>query len=75
MNCDKKILNQFKAVIEKAYTDLKKVLLKLELYQNQTEITKAAIRILKNDYSAKCNRFDDFKILNAIWQKIKLNNL
>ncbi len=53
------VVSQFEAIIEKAYTDHEIAKLKKELFEEQIEITKAAIRILETEYSAKGNRFDE----------------
>ena len=79
---DKKtdVFNQFMAAIEKAYADYEVAELRMNLYQKQMEITKAAIRILQTTYSVKGKNFDellrlekelidyDLKILKVIVQ-------
>ena len=79
---DKKtdLLNRFMETIEKAYTDYEMAQLKMNLYQQQIEITKAVINILETNYSVKGSNFDellrlekelidyDLKILKAIVQ-------
>ena len=74
------ILNRFEATIEQAYTDYQTAQLRVELYQQQIEITKAAINILQTNYSSMGNGFDellrlekelidyDLKMLKAIVQ-------
>lgn len=80
-------LNRFTAAIEKAYADYRMIQLKMDLYQKQIKITKAAINILETDYSTQGTRFDellqleeelidyDLKILKLIVQShlIKAN--
>lgn len=79
---DKKtdVSNRFMATIEKAYANYETAQLRMDLYQKQIEITKAAIRILEINYSVKGKNFDellrlekelidyDLKILKAIVQ-------
>lgn len=74
------VLSKFLSIIENEITTHEAARLKLELYNKQIEITKAAIRILETDYSTKGNNFDellrlekelvdyDLKILKAIVQ-------
>ncbi|MDF1866141.1 MAG: TolC family protein [Saprospiraceae bacterium] len=79
---DKKadVVSRFTAAIERAYADYETARLRVELYNQQIDITKAAINILETDYSAKGKNFDellrlekelidyDLKILKAIVQ-------
>lgn len=72
--------SRFLAAIEKAYTDYETARLRMELYTQQISTTKAAIEILRTNYSATGNRFDellrlekdlvdyDLKILKAVVQ-------
>ena len=53
------MLNSFKAAIEQAYADYKTAQLRSELYQQQIEITKAAINILQTNYSSMGSGFDE----------------
>ena len=74
------VLSLFYATIEKAYADHRGAQLKMDLYEKQIEITKAAINILESEYSSKGNNFDellrlekdlidyDIKMLKAIVQ-------
>ncbi len=71
-------LNQFMTAIEEAYADYEAAQLKMELYQQQTTIIRAAINILKESYTTQGKGFDellnlekdlidyDLKILKAI---------
>ena len=73
-------LSRFLAAIEKAYAEHEAAQLKIELYQKQIEITRAAINILETNYSTSGNNFDellqmekelidyDLKIMKAIVQ-------
>ena len=73
-------LNTFMAAIEKAFVDYEAARLKIELYEKQMRLTKAAIRILEAEYSVKGSNFDgllrlekdlvdyEMKILKAIVQ-------
>ncbi len=73
-------LNTFMAAIEKAFVDYEAARLKLELYEKQTLLTRAAVRILETEYSVKGSNFDELlrlekdlvdyemKILKAIVQ-------
>jgi len=77
-NQQENLINKFLATIEKAYADYQTAELKLNLYQQQIEITKAAINILQTNYSTQGRGFDellrlekdliefDFKILKVI---------
>ncbi len=58
---DKKtdLLSRFEAALEKAYADYQSAQLRSELYLQQIEISKAAIRILQSKYSAQGSGFDD----------------
>ena len=47
------------AMIENAYANHESARLKLELYDQQIEITRAAIHILETDYSTKGSSFDE----------------
>ena len=74
------LLSRFMSSIEKAYADHKTAQLKVNLYEKQKEITKAAINLLETNYSTSGNNFDellrlekelidyDLKILKAIVQ-------
>ena len=56
-------LNQFMSAIEKAFSDYETARLRVDLYQRQVEITRAAIRILETNYSATGQRFDELLLL------------
>lgn len=74
------VLSRFISTIEKTYADFKTAQLKASLYQQQIELTKAAINILEVDYSTDGSNFDellrlekelidyDLKILKTIVQ-------
>ena len=74
------VLSLFNSAIEKAYADYETARLKMDLYRQQMEITRAAINILETDYSTRGNNFDellrlekelidyDLKMLKAIVQ-------
>ena len=51
--------SEFRASIEKAYTEYNIAKLKTELYSKQIEITKATINILHSEYSSSGNKFDE----------------
>lgn len=53
------LLNRFEVAIEEAYVDHETARLRLDLYQRQIEITKAAINILQTKYSSTGNGFDE----------------
>ncbi len=79
---DKKtaMLNRFNTMIEQAYTDYQTAQLRMNLYEQQIELTRAAINILQTDYSTGGSGLDellrleterieyDLKILKAIVQ-------
>ena len=52
-------LSMFLAEIEKAYTKHQTAQLRIELYEKQRTITRAAIRILEANYSANGTGFDE----------------
>ena len=74
------LLSRFSETIEKGFVDYETAKLKMELYEEQIDITKSAIRILETNYSVKGSGFDelirmeqdlieyDLKILKAIVQ-------
>lgn len=74
------LLNRFETAIEQAYTDYQTAQLRMNLYQKQIEISKAAINILETNYSTSGRNFDellqlekelinyDLKMLKAIIQ-------
>ncbi len=51
--------NRFEAAIEQAYVDHQTAQLRVDLYQQQIVITKAAINILQTNYSTQGNGFDE----------------
>lgn len=53
------LLSKFNASIESAYADYEGARLRAELYQQQKEITQAAIQILETDYSTQGSSFDE----------------
>jgi Cu(I)/Ag(I) efflux system membrane protein CusA/SilA len=53
------VVAAYLAEIEKAYTDHQTAQLRVNLYQEQVEITKAALNILETKYSADGNNFDE----------------
>lgn len=52
-------IDQFMAVIEKAYTDYETAQLRMNLYKKQIQVTKAAIDILKAAYSVDGRNFEE----------------
>ena len=74
------LLSRFEAMIEQAFADYQTAQLRIDLYRQQIEITKAAIQILQTNYSSMGNGFEellllekelieyDLKILKAIVQ-------
>jgi len=54
-----KVLKQYLAVIEKAYADFQTAQLRMNLYEKQMEITRAAINILETTYSINGSSFDE----------------
>ena len=58
-------IDQFAAQIEQAYTQHETARLQYELYEQQTEITAAAIRILRESYSADGSSFDELLRLES----------
>ena len=58
-NKKENVLTQFSVAIEKAYAEQETARLKLELYEKQIDITKAAIRILETNYSTQGSSFDE----------------
>ncbi len=53
------VLSRFMALIENGYASHESARLKLELYNQQIDITRSAINILQTDYSTKGNNFDE----------------
>ena len=58
-------IDQFAAQIEQAYTQHETARLQYELYEQQIEITAAAIRILRESYSADGSSFDELLRLES----------
>jgi copper/silver efflux system protein len=57
------VLSRFMASIEKAFADYETAQLRINLYERQLEITRAAIRILETNYSTSGQRFDELLLL------------
>jgi Cu(I)/Ag(I) efflux system membrane protein CusA/SilA len=53
------VVAAYLAEIERAYADYETAQLRVNLYQKQVEITKAALNILETKYSADGNSFDE----------------
>ncbi|MEM6318487.1 MAG: TolC family protein [Bacteroidota bacterium] len=80
------VVEQFRAIIDKANTDYEMARLKTDLYNRQIVLTQSAITILESEYSAKGDKFDellqlekalidyDLKMLRAIVQSHQAKN-
>ena len=53
------VLNRFMEIIERAYSDLSTARLRLDLYEQQIFLTRAAINILETEYSTEGSNFDE----------------
>jgi outer membrane protein TolC len=61
------LMSQYKASIEKAYTNFETVRLQNELYEKQIELTISSINILNTIYSAKGEKFDEIiQLINEL---------
>ncbi len=56
---------RFQAEIEKAYVDIETASLRVELYEQQKELNKAALNVLKSSYSSSGSKFDEILRLES----------
>jgi outer membrane protein TolC len=71
------LMNRFSEAIEQAYADLSIAQLRMELYDQQIFLTRAAINILETEYSTKGVNFDELlrlenELINYDLKKLKV---
>ncbi|RMF23256.1 MAG: TolC family protein [Bacteroidetes bacterium] len=74
-NRKQQVLNQFIAAIQQAWSDRDDAELRLQLYEQQTRATRAALDILETDYSTAGRNFDELLRLQSELVEYDLKSL